>query len=380
MQRAIELARLSEGHTRPNPPVGAVLVKDGRLIGEGRHERAGGAHAEVAAFAACSESPCGATLYVTLEPCSTCGRTPPCTERIIAEGVRRVVIGCEDRNERHCGRGCAILARSGIEVVTGVCAAEACDLATPFFKHVALGMPFVTLKLAMTLDGCIADRTGASRWITGAEARAEVQRLRRRADAVMVGSGTVLADDPSLLCRIDGGGTLMRVVVDAQGLLPPTAKVLTDSAAPRTVVFTSEAVPAAVRDAWSRGGAGVELLPSDPQGLLSLSAVMRRLGAMGLLHVLCEGGGELAAALHAESLVDDYVLFYAPAVLADLSAKRGFASDRACGLGEMRRMTVSDVRMFGSDIRVRISGDSPNFCHKQQDILEHPASSGCGSF
>jgi diaminohydroxyphosphoribosylaminopyrimidine deaminase / 5-amino-6-(5-phosphoribosylamino)uracil reductase len=354
MQRALELARLSEGHTRPNPPVGAVVVKEGRLIGEGRHERAGGAHAEVAAFDACSESPRGATLYVTLEPCSTCGRTPPCTERIIAEGVRRVVVGCEDRNAMHCGRGCALLARSGIQVAVGVCAEEARELALPFFKHVSGGMPFVTLKLAMTLDGCIADRTGSSRWITGAEARAEVQRLRRRADAVMVGSGTVLADDPSLLCRVEGGGDLMRVVVDAQGLLPPAARVLTDSAAARTLVFSSEAVPAALRGEWSRNGAGVELLPSDAQGLLSLSAVMRRLGSLGLLHVLCEGGGELAACLHAESLIDEYVLFYAPAVMTDLSARRGFASERACLLGEMRRMEISDLRMFGRDIRVRI--------------------------
>ena len=354
MRRAIELARLSEGHTRPNPPVGAVVVKNGRLIGEGRHECAGCDHAEVAALDACTESASGATLYVTLEPCSTHGRTPPCTERIIREGVRRVVIGCEDRFEHHRGKGSRMLEADGLEVVSGVCSEETGELAAPFFKHVATGMPFVTLKLGMTLDGCVADRNGDSRWITGAEARAEVQRLRRRADAVMVGSRTVIADDPSLLCRIDDADNLMRVIIDSEGVIPPSVKVLTDKAAERTIVFTSVATPVPVIESWRANGAVVELMKAESGGFLSMQDVLRALGAMNLMHVLCEGGGVLAAALHAGDLVDEYMLFYAPKIMADLSARRGFASADATLLGDMRRMKISDVKMFGNDLRVRM--------------------------
>lgn len=354
MKRAIELARLSEGYTRPNPPVGAVVVKEGRLIGEGRHQIAGGDHAEVAALDSCTESAEGAEIYVTLEPCSTYGRTPPCTERIIKEGIKRVVIGCEDRYEHHCGVGHRILGRSGIKVVSGVCAEDADELAAPFFKHVDTGLPYLTLKLGMTLDGCIADRNGTSQWITGEEARGEVQRLRRRADAVMVGSQTVITDDPSLLCRIEGGDNLMRVVIDSKGVVPASSRILNDHAAERTVIFTSVDTPVETLDCWRKNGSAVELLKPGADGKLPANEVLRELGSMNLMHVLCEGGGMLAAALHAEELIDEYVLFYAPALLADLSAKRGFAGERQCALSGMQRMKIHDVKMFGDDLRVRL--------------------------
>ena len=352
MRRAIGLARLSEGYTRPNPPVGAVAVKNGRLLGEGRHTCAGCAHAEVEALDACRSSPRGATLYVTLEPCCTHGRTPPCTERILREGIRRVVVGCRDPNGCHCGKGFDLLVRRGVEVVHGVCEEEARELIAPFSKHVVSGYPYVTLKLAMTLDGRIADRRGCSMWITGEAARAEVQSLRRRADVMLVGAGTVCADDPSLLCRIPGGEKLMRVVVDASGRTPPAAQVYTDAAAARTIVATTPGAAERKSDAWGRHGARVWTFAPDKEGRVPLRRLLKRLGDEGYLHVVCEGGGRLAGALHDAGLVDDYVFFYAPAVLGDASAASGVAG-RGTLLKRMERLRIADVRRVGEDLLVR---------------------------
>ena len=353
MRRALALARLSEGCTRPNPPVGAVVVRDGRKLGEGRHQCAGCAHAEVEALDACRGSVAGATLYVTLEPCCTQGRTPPCTERILREGIKRVVVGCRDENGCHCGRGLEILARRGVEVVYGVCEDEARELVLPFFKHITSGLPFVTLKLALTMDGRIADRKSSSRWITGEAARAEVQRLRRRADAVMVGAGTVAADSPSLLCRAGGGEKLMRVIVDGRGAISPAARVLTDPAAGRTIVATLPAAAAAKAEAWGRHGAQAWTFAPDKAGRIPLRRLMRRLGEAGCLHVLCEGGGHLAGALHDAGLVDEYCFFYAPAVLGDARAVSGVAGTGAL-LNNMCRMRFVDVRRVGEDVMVRV--------------------------
>lgn len=352
MRRAIALARLSEGHTRPNPPVGAVVVRNGRKLGEGRHQRAGCAHAEVEAFNACRESTRGATLYVTLEPCCTQGRTPPCTDRILKEGVARVVVGCRDANKRHSGRGLDILTEHGVEVVCGVCEDDARELVLPFFKHIATGLPFVTLKLAMTLDGRIADREAHSKWITGEAARNEVQRMRRRADAVLVGAGTVCADNPSLLCRIRGCGELMRVVVDARGITPPDARVLTDAAAAQTVVATIRGTAREHGQAWKAHGAQVWSFPCDKEAHIPLRRLFKKLGDTGCLHVLCEGGGQLAGALHDAGLVDEYAMFYAPVVLGDDAALNGVAG---CGtlLADARRLRMADVRRFDEDVLIR---------------------------
>ena len=329
MRRALALARLSEGYTRPNPPVGAVVVKDGRKIGEGRHSCAGCAHAEVEALNACKVSAQGATIYVTLEPCCTTGRTPPCTERILREGIARVVVGCHDPNGCHCGRGLELLTKHGVEVVFGVCEAEAMELIAPFAKHIVTGYPYVTVKLAMTLDGRIADRSGGSQWITGAEARYEVQQLRRRADVMLVGAGTVRADDPSLLCRIEGGEKLMRVVVDATGQTQARSQVYTDAAAARTIVASTPAAAAVKAGAWTQHGAQVWTFAPDKDGNIPLKRLMKRLGDAGYLHVVCEGGGRVAGALNDADLVDEYCLFYAPAVLGDTRAVSGVAG-RGC--------------------------------------------------
>ena len=353
MRRAVALARLSEGLTRPNPPVGAVVVRDGRKLGEGRHRCAGRAHAEVEALDACRGSAAGATLYVTLEPCCTQGRTPPCTERILREKIARVVVGCRDENGCHCGRGLELLAKRGVEVVAGVCGDEARELVVPFFKHITTGLPFVTLKLALTMDGRIADRRACSKWVTGEEARAEVQRMRRRADAVMVGAGTVVADNPSLLCRNGGGEKLMRVIVDGHGRAPAAARVFTDGAAPRTLLVTSRGVSGRKEAAWAAHGAKVWKCPADAQAHVSLKRLLRRLAETGIMHVLCEGGGRLAGALHDAGLVDEYCFFYAPAVLGDVRAVSGVAGTGAL-LKRMRRMRFVEVRQVGEDMMLRV--------------------------
>ena len=353
MRRALALARLSEGYTRPNPPVGAVVVRGGRKLGEGRHCCAGCAHAEVEALNACREPVAGATLYVTLEPCCTHGRTPPCTDRILREGISRVVVGCHDENGCHCGRGLELLSKRGVEVVYGVCEAEAKELAAPFFKHVNTGLPFVTLKLALTLDGHIADRNSTSQWITGEAARAEVQRMRRRADAVMVGAGTVLVDNPSLLCRGGGGEKLMRVIVDGGGRTPAAARVLTDEAASRTIVATVRAASREQVSAWTSHGASVWEFAPDRQAHVPLKRLLKRLGDAGHMHVLCEGGGELAGALHDAGLVDEYCFFYAPAVLGDRKAVCA-VEGAGCLLARMTRMRCVEVKRFGEDVMLRV--------------------------
>jgi diaminohydroxyphosphoribosylaminopyrimidine deaminase/5-amino-6-(5-phosphoribosylamino)uracil reductase len=352
MRRAIDLARLSEGSTRPNPPVGAVVVRDGRKLGEGRHQRAGGAHAEVEALNACREPVAGATLYVTLEPCCTTGRTPPCTERILRDGLARVVVGCRDSNACHCGRGLELLSEQGVEVVYGVCEDEARELVLPFSKHIVTGYPFVTLKLAMTLDGHIADRNARSQWITGEAARDEVQRMRRRADAVMVGAGTVLVDNPSLLCRNGGGEKLMRVVVDGLGRTPPASQVLTDGAASRTILVTGRGVAREKVEAWSSQGASVWEFALNTQAKIPLKRLLKRLGDEGYLHILCEGGSELAGALHDAGLVDEYCFFYAPAVLGDTKAVYA-VEGKGSLLPKMTRMRCVDVKRFGDDVMMR---------------------------
>jgi len=353
MRQALRLAQRGEGHTRPNPPVGAVVVRNATILGTGFHTRAGAPHAEIEALNCCAGQAKGATLYVTLEPCSTFGRTPPCTDRIIQEKIARVVIGCLDPNPKHAGNGVTRLREAGIDVSLNVEGTHAKMLIAPFAKHIQTGMPFITLKLAMTLDGRIADRTGASKWITGDCARAEVQRMRKAADVMLIGAGTICADNPSLLYRGKQGGALMRVVVDSKGITPPTAQVYTDAAAMRTIVATTTETASRMRGAWTQYGAQVWTFPRLRSDHLSLRSVVKRLGEEGYLHVLCEGGGRLAGALHDANLVDEYVLFYAPVFLGDARGQSGI-----CGTGvlmkDLRRMHATEVRRLGDDVMLRI--------------------------
>lgn len=314
MQHALALARRGEGLTRPNPPVGAVVVRAGKNVGQGWHRRAGGAHAEVAALRRAGDAARGATLYVTLEPCSTQGRTPPCTDLVLRHGPGRVVVGVRDPNPVHRGRGLARLRRAGVTVTTGCCGDEAARLLAPFRTWIETGRPYVTLKLGMTADGRIADGRGRSRWITSAASRKRVDALRARCDAVMVGAGTAMADDPSLRCRGRRRDGLYRVIVDSTGRLPLSARVLNDAQPGQTIVATTAACSERRRRAYEAKGAVVWVLRTA-HGRVSLKALARRLGAFGLLHVVCEGGGELAASLVRDGLVDRALLFVAPCLL-----------------------------------------------------------------
>lgn len=350
MSRALELAARGVGLTRPNPPVGAVVVdRRGRVVGEGYHRRAGAAHAEVHALRAAGGRARGGTLYVTLEPCSTAGRTPPCTAAILAAGIRRVVVSVRDPNPLHRGKGVSLLRAHDVAVAVGVCAEQGRALIAPFAKWVTTGRPFVTLKLAGTLDGRIADRTGRSKWITSPVARADVQELRRAADVVMVGVGTAQADDPSLLCRRRPARGAMRLVVDTRGRLRPTAKVFTDGYAHRTIVATSFHCCAATRDRYRAAGATVWELPRRAQRV-SLAALMRRLSEAGMLHVLCEGGGTLAGELIRQGRVDRLVLFTAPAFLGD--AGHPMVSGASWPLGATPRWRILRAVPCGPDMRL----------------------------
>ena len=348
MQRALELARRGEGLTRPNPPVGAVLVKRGKMIGEGFHRIAGGPHAEVVALLAIGKAARGATLYVTLEPCSTWGRTPPCTDAILAAGIARVVVGATDPNPKHAGHGLNLLRRKGVDVIAGVCRAKAEELIMPFAKHQLTGRPFVTLKLGQTLDGRIADSSGTSRWITLSAARERVQALRRRADVIMVGGETVRADNPSLLPRPDGGRCPMRVVITASGDLPPRANVLRDAKAACTIVATTPT--GARRLAGIKTAAKIWTLPVRG-GRIDLAALLQKLGNSGCLHVLCEGGGQLAAELFRAQLVDELQLFIAPKILG------GDARPSVASAGWLLKtaptLKILETKRIGPDVLIR---------------------------
>ncbi len=351
MLRALALARRGAGLTRPNPPVGAVIVRGGRVLGEGWHRRAGGPHAEAEALAAAGARARGATLYVTLEPCCTRGRTPPCTAAILRAGIRRVVVAMRDPNPRHNGRGLRLLRRAGIEVVEGVGAGAAAAVLAPFACWIATGRPRVALKLAMSLDGKIADRRGRARWISGEPARRLVHEWRRAADAILVGAGTALADNPSLLPRPARGRRPFRIVVDARGRLPAAARIFTDGRADRTIVATTRRCPAPRRAAWQAAGARVWVLPPGGGGV-SLSALLARLGRLGLLEVLCEGGAELGAALIRGRWADELRLFLAPLLIGGRTAP-GAVGGPGWPLERAPRLAVVEWRRVGCDLLVR---------------------------
>jgi diaminohydroxyphosphoribosylaminopyrimidine deaminase/5-amino-6-(5-phosphoribosylamino)uracil reductase len=354
MSEALRLARLGEGLTRPNPPVGAVIVKNGQVVGRGYHRKAGGPHAEVVALRQAGARARGATLYVTLEPCSTFGRTPPCTEAIIRAGIRKVVAAVSDSNPRHAGKGFEILQRAGIDVITGECAGEAGALLAPFSSSMIRKKPVLTLKLAESLDGRIADARGRSKWISGPGARRVVQALRRRVDAVMVGAGTVLKDDPSLLPRPANGRKPYRIIVDAAGKVPADRRVFSDECASQTILVTTKRCPARRQAQYAASGAQVWVLPSADRGV-SLPALMKSLHALGVLHVLCEGGGELAASLVRADLVDEIVMFVAPVIIGGDGI--GAVGGRGWPLASAPRFKIVESRVVGGDVMIRaISG------------------------
>lgn len=350
MRRAIELARLGEGLTRPNPPVGAVIVRKGRQIAEGFHERAGGPHAEIVALNQAGPRAKGADLYVTLEPCSTWGRTPPCTDAILRAGIRRVICGAVDPNPRHAGRGFEILKRAGVEVQSGILEAECEKLIEPFATLQRQGRPFVTLKLAMSLDGRIADARGRSRWITGEAARQKVHELRARVDGILVGRETAALDNPSLLPNPSNGRQPFRIVLDPRGELPLSLKMFRDAGRAQTIAVTSHEAPSRYAEALMKRQVRVIRLRAR-NGRFALRSVLKALGDWGLLHVLCEGGGKLADSLLKEGLVDEAWFFLAPKFLG--SDARPAIGGTGWKLVQEPEWRIEAVEEVGRDILIR---------------------------
>lgn len=349
MRRALGLGRKGLGRTSPNPPVGAVVVAGGEIVGRGFHRRAGSPHAEVEALAEAGPRARGATLYVTLDPCNHQGRTPPCSDAILAAGVRRVVIGTADPNPHVAGGGARRLAAAGVAVESGVEAGACAELIAGFATWARTGRPLVALKLAATLDGRIATATGASRWITGEPARRFAHRLRDEYDAVMVGAGTVIADDPALTCRRPGGRDPLRVIVDGRLRVPLAAQVLTKSAAPGTLVATTMRSGKKL-DALHRRAASILTLPGR-RGELELGGLLARLGERGLRSVLLEGGAKLAAAALREGVVDRLFVFLAPKLIGgDGVPMLGPLGVRS--MAEARAVRVLGVRRLGSDLLI----------------------------
>jgi len=345
MARALELAARGVGRTFPNPPVGAVFVRGGRIVGEGWHHRAGGPHAEIEALRDAGEGARGAELFVTLEPCAHHGRTPPCVEAMLPLGLRRVVVAVRDPNPRVRGRSIQRLRRAGVPVVVGEGAAEAEELLVGHTSVILRQRPHVVLKLATTLDGRIAAASGDARWITSPAARRVAHGLRDVCDGILVGAGTVRADDPELTCRVRGGRDPVRVVLSGPRLaLPRQARILTSGRAPTWIVAPRGAAARRVA-ALERAGARVLLLPAR-RGRVAFADVLHALSAdVGLTTLLVEGGADVAAAALRARLVDRLVLFIAPTLLGGdgLGAIGSLGIRRAADALRVRALRVAHV-------------------------------------
>ncbi len=351
MRRALRLAERGHGRTSPNPPVGAVVVSaDGRVVGTGWHKGPGLPHAEIEALEEAGGAAQGGTLYVTLEPCTIEGRTPPCAPAVVAAGVARVVVGCADPNPRVDGAGLDALAGAGIEVETGVLEGDAKRLIQAFAKHVRTGRPFVTAKAAISLDGRVAAADGSSRWITGKTARRDVHRLRAHCDAVLVGVGTVVADDPLLTVRLRGytEAQPLRVVLDPSGRTPPAARVLNHDA-PTLVVVTDKA-PSDATDALRASGAEVLELPAR-DGRADFAAVLDELGRRGVMEVLIEGGPTVLGDAFERGLVDRTIAYIAPKLLGEAGPGM-LAGVVVPNIDQARELQFVSVRRIGADLKI----------------------------
>ena len=350
MREALRMAAYARGRTSPNPLVGAVIVRDDTIVASGWHRAAGEPHAEIHALRMAGELARGATLYVTLEPCAHHGRTGPCAEAVIAAGIARVVVALSDPNPLVAGRGLSLLRAAGIEVVSGVCEAEARRQNEVFLKWVTTKRPFVTLKTAMTLDGKIASHTGASQWITGEAARARVHECRDVQDAILVGIGTVLADDPSLTTRLEGrtGHNPLRIVLDSEARTPIDAKLLTDGAAPTLIAVSERADHRRVNLLHACGAEVVTLGTERPD----IGRLLDWLGAREISSLFVEGGAAVNWSFLAGGFVDKVHAFIAPMLMGGASAKTpvgGTGFDSPQTALHLRDLTVEQL---GADILV----------------------------
>ncbi len=319
MKKALRLAVLGAGMTSPNPLVGAVVVKEGVLVGKGYHKKFGGTHAEVDALCAAGPAARGAVLYVTLEPCNHYGQTPPCTKAILEAGVARVVYGMADPNPRVAGGGAEALKGAGVEVSGAVLERECRAINQPFIKHVTTGLPYVTIKSAATLDGFIATSTGESKWITGESARRFAHGLRSRVDGIVVGMGTVIADDPLLTARLPGRKKFrqpVRIVLDTDLRISAGSQLVRSASSGPVWIVCATRAPAAREEALKKAGAQVIRLPAGKAGI-DLSALLEHLGKNQLSSLLIEGGGHVSGSFIDSGHADEFYFFYAPKILGD---------------------------------------------------------------
>jgi diaminohydroxyphosphoribosylaminopyrimidine deaminase / 5-amino-6-(5-phosphoribosylamino)uracil reductase len=348
MRRALRLAAKAKGRTSPNPMVGAVLVRGGRVVGEGYHTRAGEPHAEIVALSNAKERARGSTLYLNLEPCAHQGRTPPCAPVVARSGVKRAVIGMEDPNPRVKGKGIRALERAGVKVRLGVMEEECRRLNEAFCKHITTGLPFVILKAAATLDGKIATRNGDSKWISSEASRRLVHRLRNEVDGIIVGIGTILKDNPLLTARIPGGKDPYRIILDAHLGTPESAQVI-GTLPSKTILITTEKAPREkVKrllergvQVWSLGSVG---------GKVDLKMCLAKLGEMGMMSLLVEGGSRIYGSFLDEGLADKLILFLAPRLMGDAQALSIFGGRGVGRLQEAALLKDMRLKRVGGDV------------------------------
>ena len=348
MLRAVRLARNGIGFVNPNPLVGAVIVKNGNIIGEGWHEQYGQPHAERNALKNCTESPEGAEIYVTLEPCCHHGKQPPCTEAIIQAGIRKVYIGSDDPNPLVAGKGAELLRQAGIEVQTGVCQAECDKLNKIFFHYITTKAPYCMMKIAMTADGKTATRTGLSRWITNEASRRHVHETRKQFSGIMCGIGTVIADNPSLTCRIENPSNPTRIICDTHLRIPVECNIVRTADQVPTIVATSSQDEAKLEKLRNHG---VQILKIKAhEGNINLKLLMKKLGEQGIDSVLLEGGACLHESALRAGIVQHVQIYIAPKIFGGVSAKTAVGGLGVEEVDEAYRLSTPEIRTFGSDI------------------------------
>ena len=355
MRRAIELARNGEGWTNPNPLVGAVIVKDGKIIGEGWHHKYGELHAEREALKDCLErenDPAGSDIFVTLEPCCHFGKQPPCTQALIEAGIKRVFVGSRDPNPLVHGKGNAFLRQNGVEVIEDFLRQE-CDALNPiFFHYITTKRPYVALKYAMTADGKIATKTGASKWITGEASRTYVHKLRNRYAAILCGIGTVLADNPMLNCRIEGGKNPLRIICDSKLRIPMDSKIVKTAKEIPTIVVCDDKADFAKRTSLEQAGLEVLCLPCEKAGKIDLFTIMRILGERKIDSVLIEGGGEINFSALSAGIVNKIYAFIAPKLFGGAAAKSPVAGEGIASVEEAFLFKLTKIRQFEDDLLI----------------------------
>ena len=362
MLQAIQLAKQGEGWTNPNPMVGAVIVKNGRIIGKGYHKKYGELHAERNAIASLTESAEGATIYVTLEPCCHYGKTPPCTEAIIEQKIKRVVIGSRDPNPKVSGKGIKMLQEAGIEVIEDFMREE-CDRLNPvFFHYLTTKTPYVVMKYAMTLDGKIATKTGASKWITGEAARAEVQHMRHRYMGIMAGIGTVIADDPMLNVRVEGWKSPIRILCDSGLRIPLDGQIVKSAGKYRTIVaYADSENTEAKRKRLHEMGVETICCP-DENNQVDLKKLMKYLGEEGIDSILLEGGGTLNDSALRAGIVQEVQAFIAPKLFGGMNSKTPVEGIGVRFPSEAVKLKCTDICQIGEDIRITCQ-----VCGKEQE-------------